>query len=198
MKDKKINERESLELISEMISRTKQGIAMKQDYNRFLLYGYAVVIVALVLWLLIRVTGDGRFMFGWFALFLPYLWHMAADSRKEKHVVTYVQSMVENVWKVIGSLFGLTILALLCVGWGMGRIDFALMMPLSLIYAGIGMAMTGLVIRESGFVWTPLVGLGVAAYMLVASPVNDWNLLFGVSFLVFMVIPVHVARNKVK
>lgn len=65
-------------------------------------------------------------------------------------------------------------------------------MPLSVIYAGIGTAMTGLVIKEKIFVWLPLAGLLASVYML------SWNVLFGLSFLVFMVIPAHIVRSKIK
>lgn len=72
-------------------------------------------------------------------------------------------------------------------------------MPLSVIYAGIGTAMTGLVIKEKIFVWLPLAGLLASVYMLQSGGYdNSWNVLFGLSFLVFMVIPAHIVRSKIK
>lgn len=72
-------------------------------------------------------------------------------------------------------------------------------MPLSVIYAGIGTAMTGLVIKEKIFVWLPLIGLPASVYMLRSGGYdNSWNVLFGLSFLVFMVIPAHIVRSKIK
>lgn len=96
-------------------------------------------------------------------------------------------------------MFGLTIIAIVAIGAYVGKIDFSLMMPLSIIYAGIGVSMTGLVIKEKSFVWFPLVGLLAAVYMLLAGTFdNTWNLLFGLSFLLFMVIPAHIVRSKIK
>lgn len=199
MEDRKINEMESIELISEMIRKTKKEASMKQDYNAFLFYGYAVVFISIVAWVGIQLTGRHEFMFVWFAMFLPYIWTLLRSKRVKQGVTTYLGEMLDHIWKIIGSMFVLTVFVILAVGWGIGRIDFSLMMPLSLIYAGIGTSMTGLVMKEKGFVWTPLVGLLTAVFMLAdGSCTNTWNLLFGFSFLVFMVIPAHIVRSKIQ
>lgn len=199
MEDKKINEKESLELISEMIQKTKSGTAARQDYNQFLFYGYTAASIAAITWFSIHLTGNGKFMFIWFAMFIPYLWSIFCNRHSQQHVLTYLESMLRNVWKVIGSMFGLTVIALTITGFVCGTIDLSLMMPLSVIYAGIGTSMTGLVIKEKWFIWSPLAGLLAAVYMLTTGNCdNSWNLLFGLSFLLFMVIPAHIVRNKIK
>ena len=194
MEDKKITEKESLELISEMLRKTKEGAAMKQDYNAFLFYGYTAAAVSLAAWLLIHFTDEMKFMFVWFAMFLPYLWTTFSGKRKKPEVTTYIDGMLGNIWKVIGSMFGLTLIAMLLIGIvGTKEIDFSLMMPLAIIYGGIGTSMTGLVIKEKWFIWPPLVGLVAAVYMLMdGSCDNLWNFLFGLSFLAFMAIPAHI------
>ena len=199
MEDKKINEMESIELIAEMIRKTKKEASMKQDYNAFLLYGYAAVLISIVAWVGIQLTGQQLFMTVWFAMFLPYIWTLIHSNRRKQEVTTYLGEMLGHIWKIIGSMFVLTIFVILAVGLGVGRIDFSLMMPLSLIYAGIGTSMTGLVIKEKWFVWTPLVGLLTAVFMLVeGSCTNMWNLFFGFSFLIFMIIPAHIVRSKIQ
>lgn len=199
MEDRKITEKESLELISEMIRKTKEETSSKKDYDAFLFYGYGAVFVSLLAWLLIRLTGEWDFMFVWLVMFLPYLATTFAGKKKKPGAKTYLQGMLDSVWKVIGSMFGLTILAMMLMGFLIGEIDFSLMMPLSILYAGIGTSMTGLVLRERWFVWPPLLGLLVAVYMLMEGVcTNDWNLWFGFSLLVFMVIPAHIVRGKIK
>lgn len=52
-------------------------------------------------------------------------------------------------------------------------------------------------------VYTPLIAFSVAIYMLVSMTTNTvvadwWNLLFGVSFLMMMVIPGHLLNHKIK
>lgn len=199
MEDRKINEMESLELISEMIRKTKNEGSMKEDYNTFLYYGYAAVIISIIVWAGIHFTGELKFSFIWFAMFVPYLWTTFAGKQKKPEVVTYLDSMLGNIWKIIGNMFALTTLAIVATGAYVGIINFSLMMPLSIIYAGIGTAMTGLVIKEKAFVWLPLVGLLASVYMLLSDGYdNSWNILFGLSFLAFMVIPAHIVRSKAK
>jgi len=52
-------------------------------------------------------------------------------------------------------------------------------------------------------VYTPLIAFVAAIYMLVSMVSNTvvadwWNLLFGVSFFVMMVIPGHLLNHKIK
>lgn len=200
MEDKRIDGMESLRLITEMINRTKREEPMKQDYNQFLLYGYTAVIIALCAWVLIKFTGHDEFMFLWFAMFLPYLWTSFSGKKGSGKVVTYLDSMLTSIWQVVSCMFIFTLVAIVLAGVvsGMNEIDLSLMMPLSLIYAGMGTSMTGVVLKEEWFIWPPLVGLVAAACMLVDDDCdNSWNLLFGAGFLIFMVIPAHIARNKV-
>ena len=199
MEDKRINEMESLELISDMIRKTKSEASMKQDYNAFLFYGYFTMLVSVTVWLFTLFTGEREYAFIWFAMFIPYLWTNFIGKQKGVEVVTYLKSSLGSIWKVIGSMFGLTVIAIVAIGVIVGKIDFSLMMPLSIIYAGIGTSMTGLVIKEKWFVWLPLMGLLAAVYMLLTGKYdNSWNLLFGLSFLVFMVIPAHIVRSKIQ
>lgn len=88
MEDRKINEMESLELISEMIRKTKNEGSMKEDYNTFLYYGYAAVIISIIVWAGIHFTGELEFSFIWFAMFVPYLWTTFAGKQKKPEVVT--------------------------------------------------------------------------------------------------------------
>lgn len=199
MEDRKINEVESLELISDMIRKTKKEASLKQDYNQLLLYGYSAVALSVLVWFLIYFTENWSYQFVWFAMLVLYLCGTFTGKRNKTGAVTYLESMLGNIWKIIGSMFGLTIIAIVAIGAYVGKIDFSLMMPLSIIYAGIGVSMTGLVIKEKSFVWFPLVGLLAAVYMLLAGTFdNTWNLLFGLSFLLFMVIPAHIVRSKIK
>lgn len=191
-----LNESESIELIAQMIESTKNRVS-QSDFNPFLVYGYSATVIAIADYFLIRVTDNPLWFFLWFVMFIPYF--VSLFRRKKPNVITYIDDMLQNVWRVIGAMFGLTIVTITCIGIGTGVIDFSIMMPLSIIYAGIGTSITGLIIKENWFIWTPLVGLVAATYMLV-SPTdteNLWNLLFGASFLIFMVIPAHIVRHKI-
>ena len=170
------------------------------DFNSFLAYGYAAVAISIAVWLLTHFTGNDMWCFGWFAMFIPYLLSFFKKGKPE--VVTYMDRMMDSVWKVIGSMFGISLLIIVVAGAISGIIDFSMMMPLSIIYAGIGTSITGLIINEKWFVWTPLAGLAAAIWMLTCgwaggSYDNSWNLLFAASFLIYMVLPAHIVRHKI-
>ena len=101
----------------------------------------------------------------------------------------------------MGASFSLTMLVILALSFIVGKCDFMLMLPLCLLYTSIGTAITGLVIREKCLLYTPLVGFVLAIYMLMSYTINNsaailWNLYFGLSFVIMMIIPGHVLNNK--
>lgn len=202
MEEKKMTEKESLELVFRMIQATRQNLG-KGSGNYFLVYGYMALILSVAIYMLLYVTGNTLWAVGWFLMFLPMI--VIAFRKKENKplVVTYTDSMVKKVWQVIGSLFSLTIFVMLVLMFIMGKYDFVLMLPLSLLYAGIGTAITGLVIKESCLVYGSFVGFVFAIYMLMSYTLNGsaemiWNLYFGLSLVVMMVVPGHVLNNKIK
>lgn len=202
MEEKKMTEKESLELVSRMILATRQNLG-KGSGNYFLVYGYTALILSVAIYVLLYVTGNALWSIGWFLMFLPMFVIACRKKVSKPLVVTYTDRMVKNVWQVIGSLFSLTIFVMLVLMFMMGKCDFVLMLPLSLLYAGIGTAITGLVIKESSLVYGSFVGFVFAIYMLMSYTLNGsagmiWNLYFGLSLVVMMVIPGHVLNNKIK
>ncbi len=80
-------------------------------------------------------------------------------------------------------------------------IDFILMLPLSLIYCGIGVSITGIIIQERWMTYTPLIAFIIAIYMLTMLTIGEkattlWYLYFGLSFVFMMIIPGHIVNNK--
>ena len=134
-------------------------------------------------------------------MFLPVIILSFKEKRNTPTVITYTDSMVNKVWQVMGASFSLTMLVILALSFIVGKCDFMLMLPLCLLYTSIGTAITGLVIREKCLLYTPLVGFVLAIYMLMSYTINNsaailWNLYFGLSFVVMMIIPGHILNNK--
>lgn len=188
---------QSLEIITRMIHKTKNEV-LRKDFNEFLFYGYAVILTAILTYSLIHFTGNPRFWLLWNIMFLPYIVTLVQTflgKRKKPEVVTYLQEMMDKTWKIIASMFGLTMLALLGWSFFFGRFDFSLMIPLTIVYAGTGTSITGILLKENWLTYPPLIGLVIATYMLLGGQYdNSWNLLIGVAFLLFMVIPAHICR----
>ena len=200
MEEKKFTEKESLELISHMIQATRKNL-VKDQGNYFIIYGYTAAILSVIIYTLLCMTPTPCWWAGWFLMFLPVIVLAFKGKRNSPTVVTYTDSMVNKVWQVVGTLFSLTVLVMLALSLLVGKCDFMLMLPLCLLYASIGTAITGLVIREKCLSYTPFAGFVFAIYMLMNYTINNsidirWNLYFGLSFIIMMIIPGHVLNNK--
>lgn len=200
MEEKKFIEKESLELISQMIQATRKNLVKGQG-NYFIIYGYTAAILSIIIYTLLCITHTPWWWAGWFLMFLPVIVLAFKGKRNSPTVVTYTDSMVNKVWQVVGTLFSLTVLVMLALSLLVGKCDFMLMLPLCLLYASIGTAITGLVIREKCLSYTPFAGFVFAIYMLMNYTINNsidirWNLYFGLSFIIMMIIPGHVLNNK--
>lgn len=203
MEEKKLTGAESLELISRMIETTKKRMEVGSG-NKFLLYGYSAVALSVAVFLLVRFTGDPRWNFAWFLMFIPGMVDAAASRERRPAVVTYMDGVLSGMWWIVGALFFLTVIVLCAMAFVYGVADFSLMLPLGLLYACFGTSVTGIVIKEPWLVCMPLVGFVAAVGMLVsyALLVDDcrlyWGLWFGLSFLVMMVVPGHIINRKAK
>lgn len=200
MEEKKLNEKESLELITQMIRQSRKNIGTGSG-NRFLLYGYLAVVLAVVVFALVSITGSSVWAAAWFLMFAPFIYTTVHDRKHRPTVITYTDRMIDETWKVIGTLFVITVLTMMILGYALGSVNFGLMMPLALIYCGIGTSITGLVIKDSVLAYLPLFGLVFAIYMLMTLPALQhvpatWHLYFGISFLIMMVIPGHNLNAK--
>ena len=124
------------------------------------------------------------------------------EKRNRPKVVTYTDRMINETWRVIGALFVLTVLTMIVLGFVIGRVNFGLMMPLALLYCGMGTSITGLVIGESSLTYFPLLALVTAIYMFMTIPSLHtpmvWQLYFGGSFVVGMIVPGIFLMQSVK
>lgn len=80
--------------------------------------------------------------------------------------------MLAHTWCIVGSLFGLTVVAMLLIGMVIGSCNFGLMLPLCLLYAGIGTSITGLIVRPSPGVFTSCCLFGCCLY---ADGTDKWR-----------------------
>jgi len=123
MEEQKMNEKESLELIAQMIRVTKQSIGSGSG-NKFLMYGYTAAILSIVIYALVYFTGNSAWSAGWFLMFLPLLFSSVREKRDRPKVVTYIDRMINETWRVIGALFVLTVLTMIVLGFQF-RVDDA-------------------------------------------------------------------------
>jgi hypothetical protein len=203
MEEKNINEKESLELISQMIQSTKEYIEVGKG-NHFLYWGYYTTALAVIVYLVYEITGWKNSGYLWLLMFVFWIFMTIFNRRKHHAVMTYTNKVVNHVWYVIGSMFIVTFAVILVLGLIYNHYtSLNLMMPLSAIYVGIGVSITGIIVQNRWVANLPFVGIGIGLYMLTAlylniPPTISWNLLFGLSFIIMMAIPGHILNKKEK
>ena len=192
--------RKDLELISQMIQKTKQNMEVGNG-NIFLYYGYSALIISVLVFLLIYFTMNPIWALLWFLMFVMDI-VMRIKTKKEKpQVITYMDKAISNTWTVVGSLFILTIVAIFVFGLQIGSYNFMLMLPLSLLYAGIGTSITGVITNCKILIYTPLIAFFISIYMLlklisIGEATVFWHLYFGIAIVFIMVIPGHIINRK--
>lgn len=200
MKESKFSEKESIELIAQMIQQTKQNMKLGSG-NIFLYYGYTTVAISIVVFCLVQFTQEGIWSALWFLMFIATLLIQRIEANQKPAVVTYMDQAINNTWRIVGSLFTLTAIAIPVIGYPLGACHFILMLPLCLLYAGIGTSITGIITKSRVLIYTPLLAFAVAIYMLITLLTDGevsavWHLYFGASFFVMMVIPGHLLNRK--
>jgi len=203
MEEKKLNEKESLELIARMINSSKENMEIGKG-NYLLFWGYFTAALSILLFALVHFTQNHIWSWGWMLMFA--MWPIIAYKQKQKppRVITYTDKVISQVWQVMGCMFILTFLTTGAVEIIFAsHVDFILMLPLSLIYAGLGVSITGIIVQERWMTYTPLVAFVVAIYMLTMFTLDGkitilWYLYFGLSFVFMMIIPGHIVNHKAK
>ena len=102
MDNKNMTEKESLELITHMIQNAKYKMAENAGMP-FLIWGYLCTVISLVIWFLLKETGNYNWQWMWFLLpaisFPATLW---INRKKQKMARTYIDRILGYVWTVFG------------------------------------------------------------------------------------------------
>lgn len=199
MNDNLFSEKDSLELISQMLRQTKRNMEVGSG-NIFLYYGYSAFIISIVVFVVVYFTANQVWAALWFLMFVPNIVIQIKNRKERPPVVTYMDKAIANTWSVIGAMFMLTIIAIIVFGFYIGFCNFALMLPLSLLYAGIGTAITGVIMNVKVLIYAPLMAFFVGIYMLAVlvsanEPTVFWHLYFGIAIVFMMIVPGHVINR---
>ncbi len=200
MTEHAFSEKESLELISQMIKQTKKNMEVGSG-NIFLFYGYTAFILSLIVFLSVYFTTNPAWAFLWFLMFIPGIVIRIKNAKEKPQVTTYMDKALSNTWTVVGALFVLTVAAILVLHRPTGTCNFMLMLPLSLLYAGIGTSITGAITNFKMLIYMPLIAFFISIYMLMEL-ISDkeatafWHLFFGIAFVFMMIVPGHFLNRK--
>ena len=204
MVEKQITEKESLEVITAMIARTKSRYALG-DGNIMLMWGYLTVAVSLAVWILLYYTHSGAVNWLWFLIPLvggvatPL---MARHQRRVEGVVSYSDRLISQLWTIVGLSFVCLTAACLAFAFIAGVKSWIAMLVYSLIAAPIAETVQGIALKERSMLWGGVIALVIGLFTLccVVGGVllyASWFMpLFILAFVSMMIVPGHILNHK--
>lgn len=168
MEERKFTEKESLELISQMISASRQRL-QKGSGNPFLCYGYTSLAISVATFLISRFSGNYVWNLLWILMFIPAIVLWIKDRGEKPETTSYIDRMLMLPLALIFVCTG-TLITGLTIGEGsiVGMTTIAFVMPVLLLSAMV-----------AGDQYLPV-----------------WNLAGGFSFLFSLVIPGHIINRR--
>lgn len=189
MEDKQLNEKESLELIAQMIRNTQKKME-KGSGIPFLIWGYVTIAVSLTVWYLLGKTGNPNWNFLWFAIPVIGFPVMLLTMRKKTALPkTYIDKVISYVWIVVGVSALIPSMAIAVIH------DFPVLFLVVLLIS-IGTAITGFVIKFLPLVISGFMGMLLSILCLTLRASLDSILVFAALFLLVQVIPGHILNYK--
>ncbi len=205
MEDRKLTEKESLEVITSMIARTKQRYL--GSGNTLIMWGVLVVITSMLVWALLATTRQNAWNWLWFAIPVigfPTSLIMKKRENREKGAITYSDRVTSRLWTIFS--ISIILLTLVCLGfYFIGNIDcWIAMLVYSLLLAPGAEIAQGLVIKEKSLVFGGMIGLSVGLVALCCSvsqiPLEaNWFMpLFIAAWIAMMIVPGYILNSKSK
>lgn len=206
MEERNITEAESIEIITSMISRTKDRL-VKGCGNILLLWGYLIITVAALIWVLLVATGNPAVNWLWFLIWLiggiatPI---MAKRKRRETVVMSYTDRLTSNMWSVVG--WTAIVSVFLCLGFLLigGKDSWSMMLAFALIVVPMAEIMQGLIIKEISLITGGCIGLLIGLFTVCCISAHialmaTWFMpLFIIAFAAMMIVPGHILNSKAK
>lgn len=206
MEDKKLNEQESLEVITMMINRTKERY-MLGDGNIMLMWGYLIIAVTALVWITIALTHNPAANWLWFLIWIiggtatPI---MSKRQQVKQGVKSYSDKIISRMWTMVG--LTCTVATAICVGFMLiGKIDvWAVMFVIGVIIVPVVEFAQGAVLNEKSFIIGDSVGvtfgLATLACMIARIPLEaDWFFpMFMAAFGAMMLYPGYVLNHKAR
>lgn len=197
MEDKKLNEKESLELITQMIQNTRRNLDAGSG-NMFLLWGYVGALVTIVILAGVYWTKNPAWMQGFWAIpVLGYPVSMLLERKRQKRAKAYSDTVLVEIWSMLGCL---------CMGLVIATTftkQYEFILPLCALIISLGSIITGIIVRYKTFCLFSVVGLTIGLYMVIAAMVNDAStylslVCFAVVLVFAMIIPGYMLNSEAK
>lgn len=207
MKERRLTETESLELITQMIRNTHRRLAINAG-RPFLIWGYITVIVSLFVYFTIVMNWPQYLLFAWWLIpLLGFPTMLITCRRKPTEPKNYIDRAIDRTWITCSvAMFPAFAIAL---GYHMT------VLPLVTLIISIGTLITGHLIKSKAIVWGGILFMAgsilMSLYHAWADSHSAWlitndktSLLYGeiiifaLLFAIGMIIPGHILNAKTR
>ena len=198
MEERKLNEKESLELIAQMIQNSKKNLQVGRG-NQFILWGWLGAITSLVVMGMLMWTKNPAWNWLWFAIpvigWPVMMWQM---KKEKKPVVTFTDKVLKAVWISIGSIgmLGTFLMAIYAK-------NMMLMLPGVSILIAIGVFITGAILDDRAlktrtFGALLLIMMASCHIVFMQDDFYWYYITFSLGFIVMLVMPGYHLNKEAK
>lgn len=205
MEERKLTEKESLEIITSMIARTRERYI--GDGRIMLMWGYLTVVITAIIWTLIGVTHNPVWNWLWFLLWIiggtltPI---MDKKMQHEKGFKNYSDIVTSRIWSTVG--FSAIVATAICLAFLLvGGIDaWSMMFAIALVIVPFAEIASGIVVKEKSLIIGGAIGLSAGLFTMaciaghVALYASWFMPLFIIVWVAMMIIPGHIINYKAK
>ena len=204
MKEKNLTEKESLELITEMIANTKKRFGLDRGKS-LLVWGYTTTCAAILVYVTLMFTGSVKAMLWWALIPLagwPLQYKVLGSLKQAQgEAKSFIDTASNRLWLLIS--MSELIAFFICLGFHLYGLNvWIIMFFFSLIIVGSAAVAQGILIRETsltaGGLFSIAAGLFICAVAGSHSQLNlSWMMpLFIVSFAMMTIVPGHIINYK--
>lgn len=212
MKEKNLNEKESLEIITEMIQKTKKHDGL--DHGKYMLmWGYLGVCASALELFLLMWTDNLMVMWGWVLVpIVGWALHQKIEysaNANRGEVKTYSDDVSSKLWwiLIIVEIVTLAICLLYRLMTGMG--NWGLMFVVMLLTVGLVLFIQGCISREKCHIFSGIAGLAggclsfafgnLFIHPIIGTRGVIYSMIFYiVCFTLMLIIPGHILTNKAR
>ena len=198
MEERKLNEKESLELIAQMIQNSKKNLQVGRG-NQFILWGWLGAITSLVVMGMLMWTKNPMWNWLWFAIpvigWPVMMWQM---KKEKKPVMTFTDKVLKAVWMSIGSIgmLGTFLMAIYAK-------NMMLMLPGVSILIAIGVFITGAILDDRAlktrtFGALLLIMMASCHIVFMQDDFYWYYITFSLGFIVMLVMPGYHLNKEAK
>lgn len=202
MEEKQLTEKESISIITEMISRTKERYI--GDGNIMLMWDWLAIAVTVIVWIALAATHNPMWNFLWFII--PVVGGiatpiMAGKSDIRRGAKTYSDKISSQIWTAVGIIA--IAATVVCMGFDFAGICvWSLMFIYALIIVPLAEIVQGLIVREKSLVAGGACGMAVGLFttscLICHIPLFAYWFLpaFMFAFACMMLIPGYMINHK--